>query len=178
MLGRLPGRASSSPLASQATSLPSPRKSLPRTSSLSWFSSPGNHDWWTRIHRWDKTNWPCCMLGKLGQNGHWAEGGILADGGGVHELSTEIWGSGPLLWLFLLRPWVPTHFFRAMDPIKCGPNLWAIITGGGSSLCLGGALGGQGDKQDFLPKMLGQTLALVLKGDSAGWRQWFVIVIV
>lgn len=57
---------------------------------------------------------------------------------------------------------------RAMDSIKCGPNLWAIITRAGSSLSLGGVLGGQGDKQDFLPKMLGQTLALVLKGDSAG----------
>lgn len=68
----------------------------------------------------------------------------------------------------LLPAWVLTHFCRALDPIKCGLNLWAIIPGAGSSLSLGGVLGGQGDKEDFLPKMFGQTLALVLKGNSAG----------
>ena len=69
-------------LASQGTSLPSPRKSHP-PQLPSWFRSPDKYEWWIRI---DRSSW---VEGKPRQNGGWADGGLLADGG-VHGLTVGL----------------------------------------------------------------------------------------
>lgn len=53
------------------------------------------------------------------------------------------WGAalGPLLCLFLLPPWVATHFCRGTDPVECGLGLWSIRIRVRSALPRGGGQG-------------------------------------
>ena len=39
-------------------------------------------------------NWLPWVVGKPGPNGSWADGGVLADGGGVRRMTAGIRGSG------------------------------------------------------------------------------------